>query len=69
MVRLPDGQLALTYGVRARPFRVEAKLSVDQLVALHLHANEWFPRQARLELTLRALDGRGVAGRWAGGGT
>lgn len=30
MVKLPDGRLALTYGVRARPFRVEAKLSSDR---------------------------------------
>ena len=36
-----------------------AKLSVSELVRLHMHANEWFSRQARLELAARAEDGRG----------
>ncbi|PYM10103.1 MAG: hypothetical protein DME18_16920, partial [Verrucomicrobia bacterium] len=36
-----------------------AKLSVSELVKLHTHANEWFARQARLELAARAEDGRG----------
>ena len=46
----------------ARPSTIGdiSKLSVDQLVALHLHLNEWFPRQARLELSARSLDGRGT---------
>jgi putative membrane-bound dehydrogenase-like protein len=37
-----------------------AKLSVSELVQLHTHANEWFSRQARLELAARAQDGRGI---------
>ena len=37
-----------------------AKSSVSELVRLHTHANEWFSRRARLELTARAQDGRGV---------
>jgi putative membrane-bound dehydrogenase-like protein len=39
-----------------------AKLSVSELVKLHMHANEWFSRQARLELAARAEDGRGFGG-------
>src|SRR5207244_3469736 len=31
-----------------------AKLSTTELVQLHTHPNEWFSRQARLELTGRA---------------
>jgi len=34
------------------------KLSVSELVKLHTHANEWFSRRARLELTARAENGR-----------
>jgi len=51
----------ITYG-NAKPSDVGdvAKLSVDQLVALHTHSNEWFTRQARLELVTRSKDGRGV---------
>jgi hypothetical protein len=30
LVRLPDGRLCLTYGVRARPFGIRARLSRDQ---------------------------------------
>ncbi len=37
-----------------------AKLSASELVKLHTHPNEWFVRQARLELTARAQDGRGL---------
>jgi putative membrane-bound dehydrogenase-like protein len=37
-----------------------ARLSVNELVKLHTHANEWYPRQARLELSARAQDTRGV---------
>src|SRR5438445_7844193 len=37
-----------------------AKLSASELVKLHTHANEWFARQARLELTARAESGRGL---------
>ncbi|MEW6306603.1 MAG: PVC-type heme-binding CxxCH protein, partial [Verrucomicrobiota bacterium] len=35
-----------------------AKLSSRELVKLHTHANEWFVRQARLELAARATAGR-----------
>jgi putative membrane-bound dehydrogenase-like protein len=35
-----------------------AKSSVSELVKLHLHANEWFVRQARLQLAERASAGR-----------
>jgi putative membrane-bound dehydrogenase-like protein len=34
------------------------KSSVSDLVKLHTHANEWFSRQARLELAARAETGR-----------
>lgn len=37
-----------------------SKLSSRELVNLHTHANEWFVRQARLELTKRAAAGRGL---------
>ncbi|PYI86874.1 MAG: cytochrome C, partial [Verrucomicrobia bacterium] len=37
-----------------------AKCSASELVNLHLHANEWFARQARLELTARAETGRSL---------
>src|SRR5437879_6163577 len=37
-----------------------AKLSSGEWVNLHTHANEWFARQARLELTARAESGRGL---------
>ena len=51
----------ITYG-DAKPSTVGdiTKLGVEQLVALHAHANEWFPRQAREELITRSIDGRGV---------
>ena len=41
---------------RAVPFDL-TKLSASELVKLHTHANEWFARQARLELTARAETG------------
>jgi len=34
------------------------KLTASELVKLHTHPNEWFSRQARLELTARAEKGR-----------
>jgi putative membrane-bound dehydrogenase-like protein len=37
-----------------------AKLDAPGLVALHTHANEWFARQARLELAGRAQAGRAL---------
>ena len=39
-----------------------AKLSASELVKLHTHANEWFSRQARLELAARAESIRGLEG-------
>src|SRR5947199_9177817 len=44
----------ITYG-EAKPSGVAdmAKLSDSQLIALHKHENEWFTRQARLELVKR----------------
>ncbi len=44
---------------RVEPFDL-TKLSSRELVKLHTHANEWFTRQARLELTARAESGRGL---------
>ena len=35
-----------------------AKLNLNELVKLHAHQNEWFSRQARLELTARVVAGR-----------
>lgn len=51
----------ITYGEpkRSGPGDV-ASLSVSELVKLHTHANEWYSRQARLELSARAQDTRGV---------
>jgi putative membrane-bound dehydrogenase-like protein len=51
----------ITHG-NAKPSEVGdvAKLSVDQLVKLHSHRNEWFPRQVRMELIQRSSDGRGL---------
>src|SRR5205814_6048498 len=47
---------------RGVPFDL-TKSSASELVKLHTHANEWFSRQARLELAARAESGRelGVA--------
>jgi putative heme-binding domain-containing protein len=51
----------ITYG---EPKRSEvgdlAKLSASELVKLHTHANEWFSRQARLELAARAETSREI---------
>ncbi|MBI3874803.1 MAG: c-type cytochrome, partial [Verrucomicrobia bacterium] len=49
----------ITYGdlKRVEPFDL-AKLDSRELVKLHSHANEWWVRQARLELAARANDGR-----------
>ena len=50
----------ITHG-RPAPVKVDlAKLSPEELVALHTHANEWFPRQARIELASR-VDAGGAA--------
>lgn len=60
--RMSGRVFKITYG---EPKRGElgdvAMLGTSQLVKLHLHANEWFARQARLELATRALGGRGLA--------
>ena len=37
-----------------------AKLSASELVKLHTHPNEWFSRQARLELAARSQGHRGI---------
>ena len=51
----------ITYGEpKASSFGDVAKLGASELVKLHTHPNEWFTRQARLELTARARDGRGT---------
>ena len=51
----------ITYG---EPNRVKigdlAKLSASDLVKLHTHSNEWFSRQARIELATRFAAGRGM---------
>jgi len=49
----------ITHGTpkRVEPFDL-AKLSSRELVKLHTHANEWFVRQARLELMRRDLLGQ-----------
>jgi putative membrane-bound dehydrogenase-like protein len=48
-----------TYGdpKRVEPFDLK-KLDASELVKLHTHANEWWVRQARIELAERASDGR-----------
>ncbi|MDO8543811.1 MAG: hypothetical protein Q7S40_25495, partial [Opitutaceae bacterium] len=38
-----------------------ATLDARELARLHTHANQWFVRQARLELAARAASGRGAA--------
>ncbi|MEO5957595.1 MAG: PVC-type heme-binding CxxCH protein, partial [Opitutaceae bacterium] len=59
--RLSGRIFKLTYG-DAKPSSGSDlyKMSVEQLVALNPHANEWFPRAARLEFTNRMADGRGI---------
>src|SRR5205814_3632259 len=37
-----------------------AKVGSSELVTLHAHRNEWFARQARLELAARSQAGRGL---------
>ena len=45
----------ITYGEAKRSDVGDiAKLGASGLVTLHRHANEWFSRQARLELAARA---------------
>ena len=53
----------VTYGDPKAPAIGDVeKLSDGDLVKLHGHANEWFSRQARLELIARAHDARHLAG-------
>ena len=48
----------ITYGEpKPPPVTDLTKLGVSELVKLHLHANEWFVRQARLQLADRATTG------------
>ena len=59
--RLSGRIYKITYGdARASSGSDMTRLSVEQLVALNTHANEWFPRQARVEFSNRLVDGRGV---------
>ena len=59
--RLSGRIYKITYG-DAKPSAGSdmTRLSVEQLVALNTHANEWFPRQARVEFSYRLVDGRGI---------
>ena len=48
----------ITYGEPTPPTIGDlATLSIAELVKLHVHANEWYVRQARLQLAERATDG------------
>ena len=59
--RLSGRIYKITYGdARASSGSDMTRLSVEQLVALNTHANEWFPRQARVEFSNRLVDRRGV---------
>lgn len=52
----------ITYGEPKRPAVTDlTKLSVPELVRLHTHANDWFVRQARLQLVERAAAGESAA--------
>lgn len=52
----------ITHG-RPAPVKVDlANFSPEELVALHSHANEWYPRQARVELASRADTGKAAEG-------
>jgi len=52
----------ITYGEPKRSVLGNlAQLSASDLVKLHLHPNQWFTRQARLELAHRAHDGLGIS--------
>ncbi len=51
----------ITYGDPKRPAVGDlARLDSRELVKLQLHPNEWFARQARLQLAERAAAGRGL---------
>ncbi|HYR58515.1 MAG TPA: hypothetical protein VEO95_07800, partial [Chthoniobacteraceae bacterium] len=52
----------ITAGEPARPKNGDiAKLDAAELMKLHTHPNEWFSRQARLELIARANAGQNLA--------
>ncbi len=52
----------ITYGEPKRPAVTDlTKLSVPELVRLHTHANEWFARQARLQLIERTAKSADLA--------
>jgi len=59
--RLSGRVYKLTYG-NAEPSQGSdlTTYSIEQLVALNTHANEWFPRQARVELSNRLVNGQGI---------
>ena len=60
--RLSGRIYKITYGdAKASAGHDMTRLTVEQLVALNTHANEWFARQARVEFSSRLVDGRGVA--------
>jgi putative membrane-bound dehydrogenase-like protein len=61
-VHRTSGRIYKITNGKAKPSTVGdiTRLAIDQLVALHAHSNEWFPRQARIELVTRSFDGRGV---------
>jgi len=59
--RLSGRIYKITYGdARQSTGSDMTRLSVQQLVALNTHTNEWFPRQARVEFSNRLVDGRGI---------
>jgi putative membrane-bound dehydrogenase-like protein len=59
--RLSGRIYKITYGdAKASAGHDMTRLTVEQLVALNTHANEWFPRQARVEFSNRLIDGRGI---------
>jgi putative membrane-bound dehydrogenase-like protein len=59
--RLSGRIFKLTYGdVRPSKGSDLNGMTVEQLVALNTHANEWFPRMARVEFSNRLTDGRGI---------
>jgi putative membrane-bound dehydrogenase-like protein len=61
----PESAVANSGALRTARPTLEAqfditKLSASDLVKLHTHANEWFSRQARLELAARAQNAREI---------
>ncbi len=52
-----NGRARLPSSFGQNPVADLAKLSVSELVKLHSHTNEWFVRQARLQLAERATTG------------